>query len=101
MSRKTDQAIAAAANRLARIQRRDSTALSAGDQAKYFAAATVSIGQGIRRRPSRMADGAIERIWADAQAVAEAELAAARQVKAAEIAAEAARRGEKKSKGWW
>ncbi|MGW5003787.1 hypothetical protein ACWEP8_39755 [Streptomyces hydrogenans] len=101
MSRKTDQAIATAANRLARIQRKDSSALSAGDQAKYFAAATVSIGQGIRRRNAPMADRAIERIWADAEAVAKAELAAAQQAKNDEVAAKVAARAERKSKGWF
>jgi hypothetical protein len=99
VSKKTDQAIATAARRLARIQARDSSVLSPRDAAKCLAAGAVSLGQGIRRRHAPMADRAIERIWADAQAVAEAELAAAQQAKAAEIAATVAARTEKK--GWW
>ncbi|MEU3078523.1 hypothetical protein [Streptomyces laurentii] len=100
MSKQTDRAIREAVARLARIQRRDSTALSGGEAARYFGASAVSLTQGIRRRNAPMADRAIDRIWADAEAVAAAELAAAQQAKAAEIAAEAERRSSKK-KGWW
>ncbi|MER8237437.1 hypothetical protein [Streptomyces sp. NPDC094049] len=101
MSRQTDRALREAAARLARITDRDSSALSAGEQVRYAAAAAVSIGRGLRQQHAPRADAAIERIWSEAEAVARAELAAAQQAKTVEIGEKAAARAEKKSKGWW
>ena len=96
--RKLDRIVAAAEAQLAAVQNRESAALPLGQQVKLGAAASLTVAKGVhRQRPSAVADRTTDRVWAEAEERALAELAAARGLRSGAVADAAAARIARKA----
>ncbi|THA28463.1 hypothetical protein [Streptomyces sp. A1547] len=99
--RRLDNLIAVATRKLAGVQRRETWALPAGEQARMAGHVAVIIGKGTRLKSSPRAERGIDTIWNNAEDRLRAEIAAAQTAKAELIHQAAKAKTEKKSSGWW
>ncbi|MFJ3914465.1 hypothetical protein [Streptomyces vinaceus] len=100
--RRLDNLIATAARKLEGVQRRETWALPAGDQARMAGHVGVIVAKGVRgQQRSPRAERGIDQIWANAEDRLRAEIAAAQTAKAELIHQAAKAKTAKKSSGWW
>ncbi|MFJ2884293.1 hypothetical protein [Streptomyces sp. NPDC087272] len=100
-TRKLDREIALKRNRLERLRAEDSTALSAGDQAKLAGLMGIAFARATRLKGAPGAERAAERLYSRAIETAAADLRVLEAERQQVLTQAAAARREKRSSGWW
>ncbi|MGW8768694.1 hypothetical protein ACWGN5_40215 [Streptomyces sp. NPDC055815] len=100
-TRKYDQAIRTAEAKLQAVQRRESWALPARDQASLARHSAAVFTKALKLKSSSRAEAAIKAIWENAAQELQAEITAMETEKARVVAEAAKAKAERKSQGWW
>ncbi|MGR3939424.1 hypothetical protein [Streptomyces sp. BRA346] len=97
-TRRLNRTITTAQAKLEAVQRRETWPLTAGEQARLAAHGAVILAKGTRLKTSRFAEDGIKVIWAGAESRFAAEVRAAKEQLAAEVAEAAAAKVAKKGR---